>query len=158
MMYGSDEFLPISVKSAFVQNPYLGVCVVFKNTVYKKWMCSQFKESSFSIQRLNEIIYSGKYSDFEHDYVIIDSEGNVCGTNCNAKVFVDEHGYVHVEKFIIKVINDDTNPQYVGGYSIFRINETVRSLIASNTIKRPKDFKNRGFILEPVLNSNQPTK
>ena len=132
-------FVPIGVKRAMLEDPILGVCVAFKNKMTSKWYSMGFCLSEYGLDRISNLVLSGKYSDFEHDYMILDSYGNVCASNCKEEVVVDD--YIRVgKKHMIKVVRDERYPQYVCGDSEYEIDTKIDRLVKDKKIKRPKDM------------------
>ncbi|MBQ3158445.1 MAG: hypothetical protein IJB98_01990 [Clostridia bacterium] len=154
---GGTFYFKKYVKPSMIEEPRLGVCVVFKEDKYKMWFSHQLVLDDFSQYRLAKIISSEKYSDFEKEFVIIDKHGNVLYSNSNTKVVVDGNGFVHIDNdaYLIKVVDDDKNPRYIGGKDANEINKKVNSLVRDKTIKRPKDFIDSRFI-NPPLSQSEP--
>ena len=130
-------FIPMGVKRAMLEDPILGVCVAFKHKMTDRWYSMGFSCTEYGLERLSNMNLNGKYSDFEHDFIVLDSYGNVCCSNCNEEVTVDD--YIHVGKrHMIKVVRDKKYPQYVSGNSEREIEKKIERLVKDKKIKRPK--------------------
>ena len=144
MMNLENIYLPQKVKEAMVQEPELGVCVVFKDNRRNVWSAMQHSATKFATQRVMSIVLSGKMSDFEHDFVIVDKN---CSANCDAKIMVDEYGIIHVEddRCLIKPLEDAARPQYVSAKYIDELNNKINYLVRAKQVKRPEGFGKYGY-------------
>lgn len=146
-IFDDDVYLPSGIKSAFLHDPELGVCVLFKNDAYKMWGHLGMPKSDFSIKRIEKLLTTGKYSDFETDFVIFDKNGEVCSSNCDSKITVGENGLMYLDdgRYVVVAIEDKNNPQYVGGANVKILNKKVMELIRKKVIKKPIAFGKLGF-------------
>ena len=92
-----ELFLPYKIKKVMIEEPLLGVCVVFRNSRIDKWFGINFKQSDFSLERLHTLIMQSKYTDFEKDFIIFDGDGNVCFSNCEVDIKEYENGIISVD-------------------------------------------------------------
>ena len=147
MMNLENIYLPQKVKEAMVQEPELGVCVVFKDNRRNVWSAMQHSATKFATQRVMSIVLSGKMSDFEHDFVIVDKNGEICSANCDAKVMVDEYGIIHVEddRCLIKPLEDALHPQYVSAKNMEELNKKINYLVRAKQVGRPDGFGKYGY-------------
>lgn len=146
-IFDDDVYLPTSIKRAFLHDPELGVCVLFKNDAYKMWGHFGMPKNDFSIKRLEKILSTGKYSDFETEFVVFDKTGEICSSNCNSKITVGENGLIYLDdgRYVVAAIEDKNKPQYVGGANVKILNKKVMELIRKKEIKKPVGFGKLGF-------------
>ena len=146
-IFDDDVYLPIGIKTAFLHDPELGVCVLFKNDAYKMWGHLGLSQNDFSIRRLEKIVSTGKYSDFETDFIVFDKTGEICSSNCDSKITVAENGLIYLDdgRYVVAAIEDKSNPQFVGGENVKILNKKVMELIRKKVIKKPVGFGKFGF-------------
>ena len=152
-----DSYLPHSVTRAINLEPDLGVCVLFRNDKLNEWFYERLNSTDYSIEKLERIIYRGKYSDFEKDFAIINKDGEVCFSTCDIKVQKDDSEYIHINdnEFILKIIENAGMPFYVGGKTYEELVKVVKKLIENNIIRKPKDFGKNGFKNTPTFNGQE---
>ena len=132
-------FVPEKVQFEFNNNPELGVCVIFKNNIFKVWGHINLPYSNFANHRISSLMLNGKYSDFEKDFVIINSNGEICSANCNAKVEVN-NGVVCVNdsQYFVKPVQTKKVSTFVGAANINELNKKLNSLGVKPVTVQPK--------------------
>lgn len=142
-----DFYLPQNVRVSMFRNPELGVCVVYKDNKVGSWYASQLSTTKFAKQRVKSMVCNDKVSDFEHDFVILNKDGEICSANCDAKVDVDEYGIIHVEndRILVKPLEDAVSPQYVSAKNLEELNRKIKYLIKAKQVKPPKGFGKYGY-------------
>lgn len=143
----NEFYLPETIRRAMYQDPELGVCVIFKDNKFGFWAASQCAVTKFAKQHLKSVVIGGKVSDFEHDFVIVNKNGEICSANCKAKIDVDEYGIIHVEndKLLVKPLEDADSPRYVSAKTLYELNRKIKYLIKAKQVKRPQGFGQYGY-------------
>ncbi len=157
MIKKTRDYVSPGIRKQMLYYPEIGVCVVFRDNIIHGWSCTKLADSDYAAQRIDSLFDSGKYSDFERDYLIINDKGEILMQNIDCEVSLDANGYIHIDnsKYIIKPVLDTTIPQYVGGRNLTEINSRVRQLIAMDLMKKPKSFGKNGFKIGPIYESSQ---
>ena len=153
MNYNKETYIPEKVKTAICQNPELGVCIVYKDNKNGVWNAIQHSANKYAKLRVATIVFGGQVSDFEHDFIILNKDGEVCSTNCDAPVSVDELGIIHIEndRCLIKPLEDVTYPQYVSAKNMDDLNRKIKYLVKAKQAKSPAGFGKYGY---PTGNEN----
>ncbi len=111
-------FIPFEARKALVDNPRLGVCVIFKkNNKSNQWLTAQFRYDDFSFYKLNKMMLENCYDYYFQSFVMLDDKGNVLYSNCDATISCNAKGLINVNnnEYFVKVLNDKILPTYVGG-------------------------------------------
>ena len=103
------------------------------------------------------MILSGQVNDFVHDFVLVDKNGENCGSNFKVKTSIDENGFIHINDtdYLVKVVEDANSARFIGGRNVEEIEKKVRSLIDMGIIKKPIGFTAKGFKDKPIFESPQ---
>jgi hypothetical protein len=150
MNYEKSAYLPAKVKSAMCQNPELGVCVVYKDNRHNIWHAMQHSATKFAKLRVASMVFGGQVSDFEHNFVIVDKNGEICSTNYDAKISGDKLGVIHVEndKCLIRPLQDPMTPRYDSPKNMHELKSKIKCLVRAGQVKPPKGFGKYGYPTE----------
>lgn len=150
MNFENNNQLPMNIRIEMHQNPELGVCVVYKDNRHNIWHAMQHSATKFATQRVQSLVFDGKVSDFEHDFVIVNKDGEICSRNCDAKIAVDEYGIIHVEndRCLIKPLENALHPQYVSAKNMEELNKKINYLVRAKQVGRPDGFGKYGYPTE----------
>ena len=153
MNYNKEAYIPAKVKSAMFQNPELGVCIVYRDNKNDIWHAMQHSATKYAKLRVATIVFGGQVSDFEHDFVILNKDGEVCSTNCDAKISVDKWGIIHIEndRCLIKPLENAVHPQYVSAKNMDDLNHKIKYLVKAKQATFPEGFGRYGY---PTGNEN----
>ena len=121
-----EYWIPEKVEIEFNRNPEMGVCVLFKNNKFKVWGHINLPYSVYAKHRITSLMLSNKYSDFENDFIIINSQGEICSANCKTPVTVD-NGVICVEgsKYFVKPVQTKKVSTFVGAANIAELNKKL---------------------------------
>ena len=144
----SEIVLPKKIETALDKDPELGVCVVYKNNEINEWFSMKYKNDDFLRQRLSNILMLDKYSDFEREFIIFDKLGNVCYSNSNAKIQVDENGIISINEneYFLKGFDRGRIPLYIGASTFEEFNTKVNNMVTQKAIEKPAGFTGKGFV------------
>lgn len=174
--YSSDEFQKLSLPLR--QELENGVLAVWKSRKQKflfdrNWNHLTLLDDKNSLEIIDNLIrYDSVYESYQNnspvDFVIIDKNGNVLLRNFNVEVFCDENGFVHINSsqtnqptYFVKSFPHKTHKEFnffFGGESFDSLNRAVRYAIASDFIKKPKDYDSKNHTLKYKPTSSQKEK
>lgn len=136
-VFPKKYFIPESVKHTMLRDPMLGVCIIFKDNKYNMWFSTGLPYSQYALEKISNLMSAWKYSDFERDFIILDDNGDVCVSNCDANVTKRDDGLISVDdKYYVRVIKDKSFTRYVGGRTEKDVEKRIDTLVRSKQIKK----------------------